>query len=417
MNSIVRCVRSYRLVATIAAIALLAACSKPAPQEEPIRAVKLMTVGVQAMQSTLEYAGEVKAQVESRVSFRVGGKIVDRPVEAGQRVKAGQLLAQLDPQDLKLAADAVRAQVAAARTNRDLAAADFKRFKALKDQNFISGAELERRDATLKAAQAQLDQAQAQLAGQGNQASYAALRADVSGVVTAVLAERGQVVAAGSPVLQIAQDGARDVVFAVPEDKVAAIKPGSEVQMRAWSSGVTFKGLVREVAASADPVTRTFLVKAALSGHEMPALGSTVAVRPQALSRSAVPVIKLPTSALRQEGAATAVWLFDAASSTVKLLPVQVVTADGNDVVVVGGLQPGMQVVVAGVHVLQAGQKVTVYKQNRPLAPVVHAQAAINKEANHASSANPANSVIAVDAANAQSLGHSASAPVRAASK
>ncbi len=378
MNAFVRCVRFHRFAATIAAVVLLAACGKPASQEEPIRAVKLMTVGVQVVQSRLEYAGEVKARAESRLAFRVGGKIIDRPVEAGQRVKAGQLLAQLDPQDLKLAADAGRAQLAATRTNRDLAAADVKRYKELKDQNFISGAEMERRDAVLKAAQAQLDQAQAQLAGQGNQASYAALRADMSGVVTAVLAERGQVVAAGSPVLQIAQDGARDVVFAVPEDKVAAIKPGSEVQVRAWSSGATFKGRVREVAASADPVTRTFLVKAALSGNEMPALGSTVAVLPQALSRSAVPVIKLPTSALRQDGAATAVWLFDAASMTVNLVPVQVVTADGSDVVVVGGLAPGMQVVVAGVHVLHAGQKVTVYKQNMPLAPVLKALEAIN---------------------------------------
>lgn len=385
MDSIVFHHRRSRLAVTIAAAVILVACSKPAPPVEPVRAVKLMTVGVQATQSTLEYAGEVRARVESRLGFRVGGKLIDRPVEAGQRVKAGQLLAQLDPQDLKLATDAARAQAAAARTNRDLAAADFKRYKELKDQNFISGAELERRDATLKAAQAQFDQAQAQLAGQGNQASYAALRADVSGVVTAVLAERGQVVAAGSPVVQIAQDGARDVVFAVPEDKVAAIKPGSEVQVSVWSTSAAFKGLVREVAASADPVTRTFLVKAVLTGNEMPALGSTVAVWPQALSRSAVPVIKLPTSALRQEGAATAVWLFDAASSTVKLLPVQVVTADGNDVVVVGGLQPGMQVVMAGVHALQAGQKVTVYKPNEPLAHVLPAQAAINSVADAAS--------------------------------
>ena len=385
MNSIVFYVRPSRLAGTIAVALVLAACSKPAPPSEPVRAVKLMTVGLQTTQSALEYAGEVKARVESRLGFRVGGKLIDRPVEAGQRVKAGQLLAQLDPQDLKLAADAARAQAAAARTNRDLAAADFKRYKELKDQNFISGAELERRDATLKAAQAQLDQAQAQLAGQGNQASYAALRADVSGVVTAVLAERGQVVAAGSPVLQIAQDGARDVVFSVPEDKVAAITPGTEVQVRAWSTSATFTGQVREVAASADPVTRTFLVKASLSGKEMPALGSTVAVQPQALSRSAVPVIKLPTSALRQDGTATAVWLFDAASSTVKLLPVQVVTADGNDVVVVGGLQPGMQVVVAGVHVLNAGQKVTVFKQNQPLAQVKPGQAATNSVADAAS--------------------------------
>ncbi|MDP3336578.1 MAG: efflux RND transporter periplasmic adaptor subunit, partial [Rhodoferax sp.] len=190
--------------------AVLAACSKPAPPAEPVRSVKLITVGVQSAGSQLEYAGEVRARVESTLGFRVGGKLLERPVEAGQRVKTGQLLARLDAQDLGLAADAARAQVAAARTTRDLAAADFKRYSELKNQGFIGSAELERREAGFKSAQAQLDQAQAQLSAQGNLAAYASLVADAPGVVTAVLAERGQVLAAGTPVLQLAHDGARD---------------------------------------------------------------------------------------------------------------------------------------------------------------------------------------------------------------
>lgn len=345
----------------------MVACSKPAPLAEPIRAVKVITVGMQAPGSTLEYAGEVRARVESRVGFRVGGKLLDRTVELGQHVRAGQLLARLDPQDLKLATDAARAQVAAASTNHALAVADFKRYQVLKDQNFVSGAELERRDAVLKAAQAQLDQAQAQLSVQGNQAAYASLHADVAGVVTAVLAERGQVVAAGTPVFQIAQDGVRDVVFSVPEDKVAAIKPGTEAQVLRWSTPGTLKGLVREVAASADPATRTFIVKVAVLAQDNLALGSTVSVLPMALQRSGAPVIKLPTSALRQEGQATAVWVLDTTSMTVQSQTVQIAAADGNDVVVAGGLQPGMQVVVAGVHVLAPGQKVSLYRENKPL--------------------------------------------------
>lgn len=345
----------------------MAACSKPAPPAEPIRAVKVITVGMQASGSTLEYAGEVRARVESRVGFRVGGKMLERPVELGQHVKAGQLLARLDPQDLKLAADAARAQVAAARTNQALAAADYKRYQALKDQNFISGAELERRDAVLQAAQAQLDQALAQLSVQGNQAAYASLHADVAGVVTAVLAERGQVVAAGAPVLQIAQDGVRDVVFSVPEDKVTAIKLGTEAEVLRWSTPGRLKGLVREVAASADPATRTFTVKVAVQTQDDLALGSTVSVLPMALQHSGAPVIKLPTSALRQEGQATAVWVLDPANMTVQSKTVQIATADGNDVVVAGGLQPGMQVVVAGVHVLTPGQKVSLYQEKKPL--------------------------------------------------
>lgn len=354
----------------VAATFLLSACSKPVPTEEPIRSVKVLTVGATSMLSGAEFAGEVRARVESRLGFRVGGKIVRRQAELGQRVKAGDVLAQLDPQDYQLAAQAAKAQVVAARTNRDLAAADFKRYKELRDQNFISGAELERRDAALKAAQAQYDQAQAQGSAQGNQAAYTTLIADVSGVVTAVEAESGQVVAAGTPVVRIAQDGPRDVMFAVPEDKVALIKTESAVEVRAWAANVLLKGVVREVAASADPVTRTFAVKVALPAQDALALGTTVSVLPQALDRSSAQVIKLPTSALRQDGKASAVWVLDTASMTVKLQPIQIATADGNEVVVAGGLQPGMQVVSAGVHVLSPGQKVTVYKEKQPIAPV-----------------------------------------------
>jgi multidrug efflux system membrane fusion protein len=375
-------IKSIPTAVTLIAVALvLTACSKPAATEEPIRAVKVITVGVEGMRSGAEFAGEVRARVDSRLGFRVGGKIVRRQAELGQRVKAGEVLAQLDPQDYKLAAQAAKAQVAVAATNRDLAAADFKRYKELRDQNFISGAELERRDATLKAAQAQVDQAQAQLSGQGNQAAYTTLVADVSGIVTAVEAEPGQVVAAGTPVVRMAQDGPRDVVFSVPEDRVMLIKPGSIVDVRAWSATVALKGVVREVAASADPVTRTFGVKVSLDAKDALPLGTTVSVVPHAFDRSGVPVIKLPTSALRQDGKSSAVWVLDAASMTVKLQPILIATADGNDVVVAAGLQPGMQVVAAGVHVLSPGQKVTIYKEKGAVAPVNPAQAAMNSVA------------------------------------
>jgi RND family efflux transporter MFP subunit len=355
---------------------MLLGCSKPAPQPEPIRAVKVMTVGVRPMQAGLEYAGEVRPRVESRLGFRVGGKLVARPVEVGQRVQAGQMLAKVDPQDLKLASDALRAQLAVTATNRDLAASDFKRYQGLKEQNFISAAELERREALFKAAQAQFDQAQAQFAVQSNQAGYANLVADVSGVVTGVFAEAGQVVLAGVPIVQVAQDGPRDVVFAVPEDKLSALKLGSEVAVQVWASKTVIKGLVRELAASADPVTRTFTVKVALPANDALALGSTVSVLPKGLQHSGFQVIKLPTSALRQEGQATAVWLLDMASMTVKSQIVQVATADGNEVVIASGLQPGMQVVVAGVHVLAPGQRVSLYKEKQALTLTSQAQTA-----------------------------------------
>ena len=369
----------------------LTACSKADAPQEPVRAVKVLAVGVDTFQSGHEFAGEVRPRVESQLGFRVPGKIVRRQAELGQRVQAGQVLAQLDPRDLQLAADAARAQLAAAATNRDLAAADFKRYSALKDQNFISGAELERRDTTLKAAQAQFDQASAQLAAQGNQAGYATLVADVSGVVTGIEAEPGQVVTAGTPVVRIAQDGPRDVVFAVPEDKVSAIKPGSDVTVRAWTSGTVLAGKVREVAASADPVTRTFSVKVSLDATANPLpLGATVNVTPSALSFTGLPVIKLPTSALWKDGQGSAVWVLDKATMTVKPQPIQIATADGNDAVVASGLQPGMLVVSAGVHVLSPGQKVTIYQEKTAQSAAVALQEAAKNVASAAGGAQAA---------------------------
>jgi RND family efflux transporter MFP subunit len=354
-------------VAVMAAVtAVLGACSKPPPNEEPMRAVKVLTVGMDTVQAESEFAGEVRARVEARLAFRVGGKIITRQAELGQRVKSGQVLAQLDPQDYKLAVEAARSQTAAALTNRDLAAAEFRRYKDLREQSFISAAELERREATLKAAQAQLDQAQSQLTTQINQAGYAVLVATVDGVVTAVEAEAGQVVAAGTPVFRIATDGPRDAVFAVPEDRLAGMQTGLKMRVKVWPQNTELSGVVREVSASADPVTRTFQVKVALDANQtVPALGATVNVSSTSSAVAGLrskQVIKLPTSALRQEGQGTAVWVLDAASMTLRSQAVEIATADGNEAVVAAGLEPGMQVVSAGVHVLSAGQKVTLYQ-------------------------------------------------------
>ena len=373
-----------RAGALLAVAGLLAACSPAAPPPEPVRSVKLMTVGSGPLLATQEYAGEVRARVESRLGFRVAGKIVQRQAMLGQRVQAGQVLAQLDPQDYQLAASAARAQVSAAQTQHDLAAAEFKRFSALREQNFISGAELERREASLKAAQATLEQARAQASAQGNQAGYTRLVSDVAGVVTGIDAELGQVVSAGTPVVRIAQDGPRDVVFAVPEDKVARFRTGQAMAVRPWSGGEPLQGRVREVAASADPVTRTFTVKVGIDAADAPPLGATVQVVPDAPGAAGVQAIKLPTTALRQEGQSTAVWVYEADKGTVRSQVVQVATADGNEAVIVGGLAPGMQVVSTGVHVLTPGQKVVVYQPKTAQGQSEKAQAATKTVANGA---------------------------------
>lgn len=351
-------------------VLVLAGCSRPEPPPVPVRSVKLLTVGAAPVAAQQEYAGEVKARVESRLGFRVGGKLVGRPAELGQRVQAGQLLAQLDPTDLALGSQAAQAQVSAAQTQRDLAAADVRRFGELRAQGFISQAELDRRQAVLDAAEASLQQARAQGAVQGNQASYTRLQSDAAGVVVGVEAEVGQVVAAGTPVVRLARDGARDAVIAVPEDQVARIRVGQSAQVRLWAAGqaapAPLAAQVREIAASADPATRTFQVKLGLPADAQVALGSTVSVAFETGDAAGAPAapapVRLPTSALIQApggGKDTAVWVFDAASSSVNLRTVALSGTDGNEVLVASGLKDGEEIVAAGVHVLSPGQKVT----------------------------------------------------------
>lgn len=243
--------RLHTVALTLSLVAAFAGCSRPEPVVEPVRAVRTTVVAADSAGGTLEYAGEVRPRVESRLGFRISGKITRRLVNVGEAVKKGQLLAELDPQDARLGQDAARAALAAAEVNLAQAQADFRRFTDLKDQGFISIAELERRETTLKAARAAHDQARAQSAVQGNQAAYAALRADADGVVTGVEAEQGMVVAAGAPVLRIAVDGPRDIVFSVPEDRLARLRaavarPGA-LRVRLWGARDTLPAAIREI--------------------------------------------------------------------------------------------------------------------------------------------------------------------------
>jgi RND family efflux transporter MFP subunit len=337
----------------------LVACGKGQAPQEPVRAVKVMTVGESGRTTDVEFSGEVRARIESNLGFRVAGKLLSRPAEIGQRVKAGALLAQIDPQDYRVTADAAAAQLVAAQTNRDVAGADFKRYQDLHAQGFISAAELQRREAAYISAQAQWKQAQAQSSVQGNQSGYTRLLADGAGIVTSVDASAGQVVAAGQPVVRLALDGPRDVVFSVPEDKLSQLKSGDKVKVRQWVDGQVLEAVVRDVSASADSVTRTFIAKAALPKETNPVLGSTVTV--SMAWGGASKTIKLPTSALRLEAGATSVWVLDPNTMTVKAQAIEVNTAEGNDAVVTSGLQNGDQVVLSGVHVLTAGQKVSIF--------------------------------------------------------
>lgn len=346
----------------LAAVVLLAACSRSQPEPEPVRAVRTVTVVMGSAGGQREFAAEVRARTESRLGFRVGGKIVSRPAELGQRVRPGQVLAQLDPEDLRQGQDAARAALTAAQANHEVAAAELKRFRDLRDQGFISAAEFDRRALALSSAQAQLDQARAQALVQRNQAAYATLTANAAGTVVATEAEPGNVVTAGAPVVRLALDGPRDATFSVPEDSLPLMqgllgRPGA-LKVRLWGETTTVPATLRELAASADPVTRTYLAKADL-GSAAVTLGRTATVLVD-LPR-AQGVAKLPLTALTRLGEGSGVWVVDKGSMAVKQVPVVVAGAEGNEVVIASGLSAGQEVVTAGVHVLTPGQKVRLY--------------------------------------------------------
>lgn len=326
-------------------------------------------MGADAAGGVHEFAAEVRARVESWLGFRVPGKLVARSAEIGQQVKAGQSLAQIDGADLKLGQDAAAAAARAAQANFELASAEFKRYKELREQGFIGSLEFERRETSLKAQKAQLDQALAQAQSQNNQASYGTLVAPASGVVVGVDAEVGAVLAAGTPVVRLAHDGPRDVVFTVPEDQVpmmrALLGKAGAIKVRPWSSTTLLPATLREMAAAADPLTRTYLAKADLGAAPVQ-LGQTMTVLID-LPRNAA-ALKLPLTAVTQQAGQTAVWVLDKGSMTVKAQTITVAGADGNSVVVASGLQAGQVVVTAGVHTLAPGQRVKLYEPQPPTA-------------------------------------------------
>ncbi|MCU6501219.1 efflux RND transporter periplasmic adaptor subunit [Rugamonas sp. A1-17] len=354
------------LLITVLAAAALAGCSKPAEKTEDIRPVRAMVLASSDVDVNAEFSGEVRARVESRLGFRVGGKIVSRKVDVGTLVKHGQVLMQLDPQDLQLSQAQALAGLRAAETNRDLAKAELKRYQELRNKNFVSQAVLDAKDSTYKAAQANVDATQAAYRGQSNQAAYASLVSDVDGVVTAVDAEVGQVVQPGTPVVRVAKQGEKEIVIGLPEDKVETLRRVPDVQVRLWADpSNVVAGKIREISPVADPSTRTYTVKVVIPDSLSEAkLGMTAVV--QFASKTPKPQIKVPLTALYYEKSASSVWVVE--GGVVKLVPVTIDGAAGNEIVLAGGVKPGQTVVTAGVNLLKPGQKVKILGNDLPAA-------------------------------------------------
>ncbi len=348
---------------------VLGGCSREPERAPEVRPVRLLQLEPATGQSAYEFSGDVRPRIESRLGFRVGGKIAARLVDVGATVRRGQPLARLDPTDLNLAEQGSRAQYEAARTDRDLAAADLKRYNDLFAKGFISAAEQNRRQASYEAAAARLRQAEAALREQSNQTGYTVLAADADGVVTAIDAEVGQVVSAGQSVVRVAQTAEKEVAIGLPEDQVDWLREIRDVSVRTWAEpDRRLPGRVREIAAAADPVTRTYAAR--ITVPNPPAdlkFGMTAMVTFVRTGASAA--VRVPLTALLQQQGTNQVWVYDGAAGTVQPVAVTLGQPIGNEIEVSSGLRPGQTIVTAGVHLLKPGQKV------RPLQTLAPASA------------------------------------------
>jgi RND family efflux transporter MFP subunit len=344
--------------ALLALLALLTAC-KPVeePEPEPIRPVRVTTVERQEGGETVSLTGQVEAREEVNLSFRVGGRMIERSVNVGDRVRAGQVVARLESDTPRNALRSARAELTAVRARLVEAQNNFERHRSLLDRGFITRAMFDQAEQAYRTARAQVDSVQAHVNIAETQLGYADLIAASSGTVTARRAEPGEVVAAGQTIVQLAREGGRDAVFDVPARVIQTAPANAEIAVVLSSDPkVRTTGRVREVAPQADPVTRTFKVRIGL--NDPPAamrLGSTVT---GSVQLGAGPGIEIPASALTSANQRPAVWVLDPASNTVSLRNIEVLRYGLARVAVAEGLQPGDIVVTAGVQTLRPGQQV-----------------------------------------------------------
>lgn len=336
----------------------LSGCGREAPPPKPQpRFVLTETVRPGAAAGMSQFAGEVRARHEVALAFRVGGKLASRAVEVGDTVKAGQVLAGLDPADLRQAQQGTEADLAAVAAELRLARLEAERTRSLKASGFVSQAALDAKETVLRAAEEKHTAVQSRVALARNQAAYAVLRADAAGVIAQVLAEPGQVVAAGQPVVRLAHSGEKEVVISVGEGRIAEFAPGRAVRIRFWAlSDKSFAGRVREIAPQADALTRTFAVRVSLT-EAAPQVRLGMSAEVGLDSTGSGTSIRLPATAVFQKGRQPAVWVLK--DGKVHLRPVEVAQWREDAVEISKGLKAGETVVSAGANKLVEGETVT----------------------------------------------------------
>ncbi len=344
----------------MAAASMLAGCSKTPPATyEEVRPVRTVVAGHSDGTVGAAYSGEIRARYESQLGFRTGGKIVARLVEVGSHVKRGQPLMQLDAAQESLQLAAASAEVDGARSRVAQAKVDLQRAETLLARQFASQAEVDQQRLALQQAEAQLRAAAARQQLGVNQRGYATLVADRDGVVSALHAEAGQVVAAGQAVAVVAGDGEREVTISIPESRVDELRRARTLQVTVWAHpGKSWTGSLRELAPDTDSVTRTYSARIAIAqpDPELLRLGMTASVL--APDVDGARAIRLPLTAIVDGEGKRSVWIVDAKTQRVAARPVKLGSAQNDSVLVTGGLAGGETVVTAGVHMLQPNQQV-----------------------------------------------------------
>jgi RND family efflux transporter MFP subunit len=341
----------------LAAALFLAGCqaeTAPAPKVE--RPVQIQRVTFETAAASREFVGVVRARYETDLGFRVGGKIVARPVNVGDRVRAGDVIARLDPQDLTLQVESAEAELAAATSNLTQAAADLQRYTTLKTRGYAAIADFDRKQAANDEAEGRLTRAQRALDLARNQLTYSELKADADAVVTATPAEAGQVVAIGQPVVRLAHRGEKEAVVALPETWLAEAQH-AQATVRLWSDrDRSFRARLRELSPQADPATRTFAARfTILDADDSVAFGMTATVN---LARAHdAPVARVPLAAVLNRGTGPVVYVVDEAGA-LGTRAVKVASFTSDAALVTTGLNEGERIVTLGVQKLEPGLKV-----------------------------------------------------------
>ncbi len=346
-------------ILSISACVVLASCSsKPAEKVEAARPVATVIAAFTQDAPAAHYAGTVRSRFETRLAFRASGQVQSRAVEMGASVARGQVLMQLDPKDAELSATSASGQLRAAELTAAAQAKDLERAGSLLTEGFISRSEYDRQKASNAQAQAQLTSARSQFGGAARQVGYASLVAPRAGVIGAVQAEAGDVVAAGQTVMTLSDPAAPEVAISVPEDQVEALRTSGEIWITLWANpGARLRGKLRSLASIADSTTRTFDARITI---EKPFDGVKLGQTSEVLvsRRAPQPGARIPLTALDERGGGVRVWTVDRTTQTLRSRPVVLGGVDRENALIVAGLNPGDEVVVSGVHVLRQGERV-----------------------------------------------------------